>query len=419
MLSSGHEPGPIGRAETWLRRVASLATAVMLVLSWPLWVGTSDFPRVPFLLAPPGPPIGAAWGAFLTLLAAVTLAGLVEHWRRWYAVALAVGLVLILQDQHRFQPWVYQSTMTGLFLATLPGGRGLRYARWWFVALYAHSGLSKLDVSFCDELGLVFLRTAVTPLGGDPARWPASWRVAAVLAMPAVEIAVASALAVPATRRIGRLGAAAIHAALLGLLGPFGMAHSAIVLVWNAAMLVEVWIAFGPDLAREPAPSPRRGRGWLAVAVGLVFWLGVVLPLGERWGFVDAWPAHALYASHVERLTVWVHESERETYSPEVRGQIRDVGDGAGPWRLLDLLGWSRVVRGTPVYPQNRACLGLAEALAAGGGGRLVRVVASGPADRWTGARRRVEAVGLAAIRRLGRGYVLNARPTGQRSDPG
>ncbi len=411
MTAVDQGPGPIVRAGTGLRRVASLATVVMLGLSGPLWVGGGGFPRVPFFPALAALPLATARGVFVTLLASVGLAALASRWRPWYGLGLVSGSFLILQDQHRFQPWYYQYAMTGLFLAALPRGEGLRYARWWFVAMYAHSGLSKLDVSFCDGLGLVFLRTALVPVGFDPARWAGPWRVAAVLAMPAGELAVASALAIPSTRRVGRAGAVALHAALIGLLGPFGMAHSTIVLVWNAAMLAEVWVAFGPDLAGEPAPTARPGRGWLALPVKMLFWAGVVLPLGERWGVFDVWPSHALYASHVERVTVWVHESELESYPPEVRANVREVGEAEAPWRLLDLTGWSRSVRGTPVYPQNRACLGLAESLAAGAGGRLVRVAASGPADRLTGRRRRVEATGLAAIRRLGRGFLLNARP--------
>ena len=81
-----------------------------------------------------------------------------------------------------------------------------------------------------------------------------------------------------------------------------------------------------------------------------------------------------------------VHESDAGAIPGGGPRRIsRPVGDG--PWRRLDLKGWSRAVRGTPVYPQNRACLGLAEGLAARYGGRSVpvRVVAFGPADRWTG----------------------------------
>jgi hypothetical protein len=147
----------------------------------------------------------------------------------------------------------------------------------------------------------------------------------------------------------------------------------------------------------------------------------VVLPLGERRGHCDAWPGHALYASHVERTEVFLHEDDVETYPLELR---RHLGAAAtGPWRRLDLTGWSRAARGVPVYPQARACNGLAEALAARYGDRLlIRVVQWGRADRWTGERTRVDLLGLEAIRRQGDRYRLNAHPAaapGSRRAPG
>jgi hypothetical protein len=352
----------------------------------------------------------AAWCAFILLGIAVILGAIGSAWRRWFAASAALLVFLILQDQHRFQPWAYQYVMTGLFLAALPRGEGLRYARGWYVALYAHSGLSKLDVSFCRELGRVFLVTALRPLGIDTASWLPAWSDATVLVMPLGEIATAVALAWPRLRMVGLAGATVLHLGLIAILGPSGLGHSAIVLVWNAAMLAQVWAAF----ASEPAVPTGPGRGrFPSVAAGAAraaFWIGVVLPLGERWGLCDAWPAHALYASHVERLAVDLHESGLEGYPAAVRAHLRAVGDG--PWRRLDLTGWSRAVRGTPVYPQNRACLGLAEGLAARYGGRgAVRVTLFGPADRWTARRPRTELVGLVAVRRQGDRYRLNAHP--------
>jgi hypothetical protein len=175
-------------------------------------------------------------------------------------------------------------------------------------------------------------------------------------------------------------------------------------------MLAEVWIAFGPDLRRRPeAGRVERASapGWLARGAFLV---GVVLPLGERSGYCDAWPAHALYASHVERTDVFLHEDELSTYPPEVVRHVRATGPG--PWRRLDLTGWSRSVRGVPVNPQARACNGLAEALAARyGDHHLIRVVQWGRADRWTGRRTQVALMGFEEIRRQGDRYRLNAHP--------
>ncbi len=395
---------PAHRAAVVVRRVAALATAGMLALSWPLWVGSADFPRVPFLKAMPQATGFSAWLLFVSLVVAVAGSAGRGRWRASFGASLGLFVVLIAQDQHRFQPWVYQYAMTLVFLAAMPGAEGLRYARWWFVALYLHSGLSKLDASFCAELGPVFLRTALAPAGLDPTSWGPTWRGAAVLAMPAGEIALAWALAVPAARRFGRVAAVGLHVGLIGILGPAGLGHSTIVLVWNAAVMVEVWIAFGTDLAERPDVPPRGS------SAKRVFWVLVVMPFAERWGLWDVWPSHALYASHVEKVAVMVHDSAVDRYPAAIRKHLERVGEG--PWMRVNLTGWSREVRGTPVYPQNRAGLGVAEALAGGYGGPLpVRVVAFGPADRWTGRRARAEATGLGQIRGLGERFLCNAHP--------
>ena len=211
----------------------------------------------------------------------------------------------------------------------------------------------------------------------------------------------------PKTRRIGRLGAVSIHILLIGILGPFGLNHSLIVLLWNAAMLAEVWVAFGTD--NESGTTDLKGTSWRGQVVKGLFWLAVLLPLAEPFGFFDAWPAHALYASHGERLTVELHESELAEFPPSVRRYSSPPAEGS-PWARLDLTGWSRAARGTPVYPQNRAGLGLAEGLVARYGVRgLVRVVIWGPADRWTGRRTRREFVGLESLEREQDRFWFNA----------
>ena len=393
-------------AERRLRAVLGGSTALMLVMSWPLWVGAGDVPRVPFVASMPAVRGPAAWAVFLTTVAAVLGFAALPRWRAWYGASVVLLAALILQDQHRFQPWAYQYAATGLFLAGLPGPEGLRLARWWYVGIYAYSGLSKLDASFCHELGRVFLTAGLRPFGVDPAAWPSAWRNAAVLTMPAWEVATAAALVRPGGRRVGLAGATALHFALIAVLGPAGLGHSAIVLVWNGAMLAEVWVAFskGGEPGRKSAP-----RRWAAWPVRAAFAAGVALPLGERWGWCDAWPAHALYASHVGRLTVDLHESNLDRYPPPVRRRLGPAGNG--PWRRLDLTGWSRDERGTPVYPEVRAGLGLADGLAARyGGPGPFRVTVLGPADRWTGRRPRTELLGLDAVRRHADRYRINAR---------
>ncbi len=408
------EDDPAGRCVTRLRAVLGCATVVMLALSWPLWTAPEAvFPRVPLVRAAAWPQMSPllSWMLFGALLATMALAAFLEKYGR---LALGASLVLlvayVLDDQQRFQPWIYQYVALGLLLVSLRPYQALAYARWWLAGLYVYSGVSKLDVSFLHEMGPVFLAALVRPFGLHPAEWSQAWRVRAILAMPAAELVVAALLLGSRTRRLGLGGALLLHSALLVILGPWGLGHSTIVLVWNVAMMVELCVLFGPNLAnRREDRSATRGRWW-EVGVTCLFGTALVLPLGERLGWLDPWPAHALYASHVERTAVYLHEDEADDYPPAVRRHLQNDADS--PWRRLDLTGWSRDVRGVPVYPAARVCNGLAEALAARyGGPHLVRLVHWGPADRWTGERAAVACVGWSAIHQQGERYWLNAHP--------
>jgi hypothetical protein len=406
---------PPARAANRLRVILGLGTLAMLGLSWPLWVEPTAFPRVPFVAGFPPLPAPAAWAVFGVALGAIASATAGIAWRKCLALSVVLLGLLLLGDQHRFQAWIYQFGMVALLLAALPNTQALALARWWYVATYGYSGVSKLDVAFCRELGASLLDTACSVLGADCRRWPSTARTHAILAMPAWELVVALLLSVPATRRIGRVGAVLIHGTLVLILGPWGMNHSTIVQVWNAVTAIEVWIVFGPGLASSREPARVEGTSIAGWAVRGLFLVGVLLPLGEPWGYCDAWPAHALYASHVERTEVFLHEDQIGSYPPVVQRYTDSGGPRGGPWRRLDLTGWSRAVRGVPVYPQARACNGLAEALAARYGEHdLIRVVQSGRADRWTGRRKQVSLLGLAAIRNHAARYLLNAHPARQ-----
>lgn len=398
------------RAETRVpdlfRLVLCLGTLAMLALSWPLWAGSAHFPRVPFVGRLPDFPAWVVWSLFGLACATIAAAAVGIAWRATILLSVGAITLLVLQDQHRFQPWVYQYLLTSLALATMPTGQGLALSRLFIIALYFHSGLSKLDASFCHELGKLFLETACRPLGFAPDHWAAPAQTAAILAMPVWELGVAAGLVFRRSRRLALAGAVAQHLALLGILGPWGLRHSAIVLVWNALLVVEDILLFGWPAGEQVG---REGNEWRwAGLTRVVFAVALLMPFGERWGLWDAWPSFALYASHVERTDVLVHADDLGILPEAIRRHVRQVG--AGPWSRIDLTAWSRAERGVPVYPQGRACLGLAEALAAHSGGTLPIVVyLRGDAELWTGRRTEIVCWGLASIKRQAERYRLNA----------
>jgi len=391
--------------EAWFRRLIVGVTLSMVGLSWPLWVDGGGFPRAPFVADWPRPSRAMAWALFTLLLVSTGAVVLSRGGRLAWAASLLSFTWAILGDQNRLQPWVQQYLAIALAVV-LTGRRGfMDLARWYVVVLYAASGLSKLDSAFVDELGVTFLATMGRLGGFSPESWSPGLRTGATLAMPLGEVLVAVALAVPRTRIWGLAGSVIQHVATMLVLAPWGLNHSAIVLVWNGAVLLENLILFGPPRT-EWTP-----RGGASLGAGL---LVVALVGAERWGWVDSWPGHALYASHAERSAISWPESEATALPPSIR-QWLGPPDDDGLCRL-DLTAWSRAGRGVPIYPQNRVTCGVAEALVdrfAPPKGAPVRVIFWGRSGiARTSVRDRSECISLRSLRRRGDRFWINAHPS-------
>jgi Methylamine utilisation protein MauE len=357
-----------------LRIALGASMLFMLALSWPIWTNDCLFPQVPFL---PwlGEPIGLArWLRFIALLLTL-LVGIMRP-RVWLS---SIGILawLFAEDQHRLQPWVYQFCLFGLGIASLPPRLALWASRVVLIALYVHSGLSKLDATFSREMGPLFLGTMFSPIGVDIRAWPASLRAALSLSLPLFELLVGVGLITPSKRRLALVGAVVLHLSLIAILGPWalGLGHSTIVLIWNMFLLVEALILFRGNeslMPRTPTFANNASAGRLdhlprhlahGTILTILVLLALFLPLGERWGVWDSWPSFALYASHVERVLIDVRE--RDDWPEGIRRHVAEISIEPGsPWHRLDVTEWSLAERGTPPYPQARAILGVAEELA-------------------------------------------------------
>jgi hypothetical protein len=400
-------PEPADASVARFRVVLGSATLLMVALSWPLWVDRSDFPRIPFVRNLPILPAWISWLTALLFMSSLALTTAGVAWRRMLALSLGILAILVIQDQNRLQPWIYQFALSALALVATPGPQALGLARFFNVAMYFHSGLSKWDESFARFMGPRFLSAAFLPLGIDPAAWNYLAREIAVRLMPGAEIAVALGLCFRRTRTIALVGAVLIHATLIWILSPFGLDQSAIVLVWNGALIAENIVLFRrvvPEAAEKTSSAP-----WVSFT-RLVFMIIAILPFAERRGLFDAWPSFAYYASHVEQTRVWTFGDD-SGLPPEARKLLDRMGPKEVP-RGLRLTDWSRAVRGVPIYPQARVAIGMAEWLATRCPGLSVRVTHLSSADR-RGSRSQVELIGLESIRNYGERYVINAHPAG------
>lgn len=365
------------RAFVTFRAVLCLSTALMMAISWPLWVNGDSFPRVPWFGWVRLLPAWASWIRFVVALIGIVAASGSPDWRLFGVKsrfdgtklrdsALFLGLIfswwMVLEDQFRLQPWMYQFLLMGFVLATCPERYSIMLFRWLVIAIYFHSGLSKLEPTFLGGTGRQFLHFLTRPFGIDSWSWSNALRDRVVLLIPCWETGVATCLALGA-RRIGVVCAVLQHVGLLVILGPWGLGHSANVLLWNVAMSAEVAWLFWITQVDSETPVPVDTSTWIKQALATaVIVAACVLPFGERIGWWDTWPSFGLYSTSdtIDIIARGPGVAELQGL-PGVGLDPPPRGFGAA---TISLAEWSLSTRRVPIYPSERALNGVAEALA-------------------------------------------------------
>ncbi|NND96793.1 MAG: hypothetical protein HKN47_05620 [Pirellulaceae bacterium] len=386
-------------------RVWAAFLLILIAVTFRLWVVQVDVPPVAmfFWAIPPRP-----WIGWLPLVAIVLSAGMIALDPIRFRIAwwfVAVGLIAsFLIDQHRLQPWAYQTAIYAtVFASTRPNA-----AKKWLIPLaasvYIYSALGKLDYQFVHTVGQDFLDVILRPLGmSDSLDVVTRHRLACLF--PLTELVVGALLLLKSTRRWAGLLVMGLHGSLLLILGPLGLHHSLGVLTWNLALMVQAWFLFVRghsdqrddnrvlyrslfrlSLRHQSDPSRRLGPGRM-IAMGTIV-VALIAPATERAGLWDHWPSWALYSPHNSRVVVEIHQSAVSQLPPLVQSHVRPNQDG-DQWQRLALDRWSLEALAVPVYPQARYQLALSYTLAERSGiaTTAIRARVLGVSNRMTGER--------------------------------
>lgn len=386
-------------------RIWAVCLVALVAATFRLWFPSGSYPIVPIFCCRWDGLSWMLWASSGLLVMAALLAASSRRWGRWgwtgVVAALLVGFVL---DQHRLQPWAYQSLIYGLVFINMTASR----ARTWLMPLaasiYIYSAAGKLDFQFTHTVGQDFLNEVLAPLGGMPAAWTDEIRFRLALLFPVTELAIGIGLLLPGARRFAAFAAIGMHVCLVAILGPWGLAHSAGVLTWNLALVVQAWFLFLKPSPRRAEPQSSSSNhsaefSWGGIIARAAVIAALLLPLAERAGYWDHWLSWALYSPHSSRAEIEIHESVISELPDSAEPYIRNDRDGDG-WRSLALDRWSLEQLGVPVYPQARYQLAAAVALIRDTNiQRQIRAIVLGPADRWDGRRFEKRLIGRSELR--------------------
>ncbi|MEM8665985.1 MAG: hypothetical protein AAGG48_00610 [Planctomycetota bacterium] len=408
-----NEPDP-SVDEGWLfPRLWAVANVFLIALTWRLWFPplNGTYPNVSLL----GPsliiPVWVGWIASGGVLCGLTAIALQRGRRNlfWWIVVTASVLGFCI-DQHRLQPWAYQTAIYAVIFATLPRRECQRCLIIIASSVYLFSALGKFDFQFLHTVGQDFLQTLAKPIGGLPDDWTLQTRTRCALIFPITECMIGLGLLIPKTRHICAIAVMAMHATLLGVLGPWGLNHSLGVLGWNLLLFLQAYFLFFQsrselDQWKQPQASKEVGsrlaNHFCAVLVAFV----VIAPLTERRGYWDHWLSWSLYSPHTSRVELQLHQTVLANLPDQLQRFTDSDPDGDG-WHQLYLGDWSLDTRGVPVYPQARYQLGLSirllDALDQAKSEDGIRGRIRSASDRWSGKRADTQLSGLQQLQETG-----------------
>jgi hypothetical protein len=269
-----------------LRILLGLSFAATILISWPMWLSSREFPLVPLLsFIPPLP------GSFdlvppVLLLVAITATLFIPSPIAAVSV-IALTLGLWAQDQNRIHPWGFVFI---LFYATLANQWGSRTRnncvgtlQFIVVAVYFWTGFQKLRISYFN--GIAPLMTAA--FVGETT----SYLMGTLFwSAPLLEILCALLLLTRRFRRSGVLLAVLLHGVIISMLLVGGVNYS--VIPWNVFMIGAVIILFWrSEIPWREILSPDRSITpcVVRIACGLLPALGYV-------GLWNSYLSFAVYA---------------------------------------------------------------------------------------------------------------------------
>ena len=176
-------------------------------------------------------------------------------------LAVAGASILVVTNQHRFQPWLYQLSIFAAIFA-VPGTDLQRsLLRALVASIYLYSAVSKLDFEFLHTVGPEFVDTAANLLG-LPDRLTPRLRNSFAWLIPVSELLIGLGICLNRWRRPAGILACVMHVGLLVLLSPWGLDHSWGVLLWNVHFLgvALMLLVLRPEPRQRTLPNTRKNR---------------------------------------------------------------------------------------------------------------------------------------------------------------
>lgn len=218
----------------WILRITALFWILFKALSFPLWTSdTRTFPLVPFInQINELNPMVFDWILGLNLMFLILIIFKPKVW--WISGVLMTELILILSDQLRLQPSIYQYILTFSFFLLHP-----KYFKYYVLlllsAIYILSGLHKLNLGYANFVWGKFILHDTFGIPTIISYHPVTKGIG--LLLPIFEL-IAGIVLLTRWRKFAFYALILMHTILLLILGPLGANWNSIVWPWNIQMII-------------------------------------------------------------------------------------------------------------------------------------------------------------------------------------
>jgi hypothetical protein len=337
----------------WVRIVVSAAYLCGMLMSQGLWFGMArTFPRAPVVAGLPHFVSAYDFVISIVLVGGLILAAIMRRPVPYLLASALLTLLLIVLDQMRLQPWVFQyGVMLALLTPALGGATNQRLVEAALAAnqivlatLYFWSGLQKLNWSFAHEVVPALFESTGLRLS----QFYLS-RIAVAIAI--CETLIGIGLLIRKTRQAAVIFACITHVIVLGTLVFSG--RNTVVRPWNVAMILLTAIVFWRNKA---APFGYLIGGWGSVRVRhhwpkLAMLICGLLPALSFIGWWDLYLSAALYSGNTPIAVMRISESLRDQLPSEVKEHVFKTSRGD---LMLPFYEWSLAELNVPPYPEIR-----------------------------------------------------------------
>jgi hypothetical protein len=326
-----------------------IALVIGFLLSPQLWVNEGRF--FPVITPIDGMnSLSAPFDLFLmSLFVGLSAVWIFYEKRRIGFIALASLIIVIAQDQMRWQPWVYLYVLMLLpYLTQSSKGENKKLIliclQWIIAGVYIWSGIQKMNSNFLDGTFAQMIKASGVGLQFQ------SWKKVGY-AIPFIEFSMGMALLIPAFRKIGMYTAIVTHIVILFCLSPILLNHNSIVYPWNVAMIFFVFLLFW-NVKDNPfmAILEIRSNVLLVMLVVLVW----VFPILNLFGYWDHFLSFSLYSNKPSTFYIAIEENEIHKIDKRFKHYFAKI-PGLQGGQIIEINKWAFSELNVPFYPEMRS----------------------------------------------------------------